>query len=118
MDAYGCHNNRKAGGYHCHRGPLAGQSFASKEEMLKKLSPEKVETDKKIKAKTVNFIPRSKRGRFVDSPAIATKALPVERISKAALTRGVLWRLREDITMKISELLGRRLKPEILVSLN
>jgi hypothetical protein len=21
LDAYGCHNNRKAGGYHCHRGP-------------------------------------------------------------------------------------------------
>jgi hypothetical protein len=23
LDGYGCHNNRKAGGYHCHRGPLA-----------------------------------------------------------------------------------------------
>jgi hypothetical protein len=41
LDGYGCHNNRKAGGYHCHRGPLAGQSFSSKEEMLKKLSVEK-----------------------------------------------------------------------------
>jgi len=41
LDAHGCHNNRKAGGYHCHRGPLAGQSFSSKEEMLKKLSVEK-----------------------------------------------------------------------------
>ena len=37
LDAYGCHNNRKAGGYHCHRGPLAGQSFQSKEEMLRQL---------------------------------------------------------------------------------
>jgi hypothetical protein len=25
LDAYGCHHNRRAGGYHCHRGPLAGQ---------------------------------------------------------------------------------------------
>ena len=33
LDAYGCHHNRKAGGYHCHRGPLAGQDFASKVEM-------------------------------------------------------------------------------------
>ena len=41
LDGYGCHNNRKVGGYHCHRGPLAGQSFNSKEEMLKKLSVEK-----------------------------------------------------------------------------
>ncbi len=47
LDAYGCHNNRKAGGYHCHRGPVAGQSFASKEEMLKKLSADKTDTPQK-----------------------------------------------------------------------
>jgi hypothetical protein len=41
LDAYGCHNNRKAGGYHCHRGPLAGQSFQSKEEMLRQLGTQK-----------------------------------------------------------------------------
>ena len=34
LDAYGCHHDRKHGGYHCHRGPLAGQEFASKDEML------------------------------------------------------------------------------------
>ena len=27
----------KAGGYHCHRGPLAGEVFASKAEMLERL---------------------------------------------------------------------------------
>jgi hypothetical protein len=37
LDAFGCHHNRKAGGYHCHRGSLAGQSFASKAEMLNTL---------------------------------------------------------------------------------
>ena len=37
LDGYGCPHNRKAGGYHCHRGPLAGQSFASKNEMLSSL---------------------------------------------------------------------------------
>ena len=46
LDAYGCHHDRKAGGYHCHRGPLAGQFFSSKEEMLKKLSADKAETAK------------------------------------------------------------------------
>jgi hypothetical protein len=46
LDGNRCHNNRKAGGYHCHRGPLAGQSFSSKEEMLKKLSAEN--TDRKV----------------------------------------------------------------------
>lgn len=46
LDKYGCHHNRKQGGYHCHRGSFAGQSFASKEEMLKQTqsdSPRNVE---------------------------------------------------------------------------
>lgn len=38
LDSYGCHHNRKAGGYHCHRGPLAGQYFDSKAEMLRQLN--------------------------------------------------------------------------------
>jgi hypothetical protein len=37
LDSYGCHHNRKEGGYHCHRGPLAGRVFATKDEMLKEL---------------------------------------------------------------------------------
>jgi hypothetical protein len=37
LDGYGCHNNRKQGGYHCHRGQFAGQSFASKDAMLTQL---------------------------------------------------------------------------------
>jgi hypothetical protein len=34
-DKYGCHNDKKAGNYHCHEGSLAGKTFASKEEMQK-----------------------------------------------------------------------------------
>ena len=34
LDAYGCHHDRKNGGYHCHQGPFAGQSYESKQEML------------------------------------------------------------------------------------
>ena len=37
LDAYGCHNNRKVGGYHCHHGPFAGETFSSKAEMLDRL---------------------------------------------------------------------------------
>jgi hypothetical protein len=51
LDSYGCHHNRKAGGYHCHRGSLAGQSFGSKDEMLKRLGSEKPEPTKKSKVK-------------------------------------------------------------------
>jgi hypothetical protein len=34
LDAHGCHHDQKHGGYHCHQGPMAGQSFASKQQML------------------------------------------------------------------------------------
>lgn len=37
LDSYGCHHNRKAGGYHCHRGALAGQAFGSQVEMVQQL---------------------------------------------------------------------------------
>lgn len=37
LDGYGCHNNRKVGNYHCHRGEFAGRTFASKSAMLKAL---------------------------------------------------------------------------------
>ena len=34
LDSYGCHHNRKEGGYHCHRGEHKGKSYSSKNEML------------------------------------------------------------------------------------
>jgi hypothetical protein len=37
QDANGCHNDNKAGNYHCHQGPLAGQTFSSKAEAMKAL---------------------------------------------------------------------------------
>lgn len=38
LDKLGCHHDRKAGSwYHCHRGPLEGRVFLSKEEALKAL---------------------------------------------------------------------------------
>ncbi len=37
LDAFGCHNDRTHGGYHCHRGPCVGQTFKSQAEMLKLL---------------------------------------------------------------------------------
>ncbi|MGV1098520.1 YHYH domain-containing protein [Thiovibrio sp. JS02] len=38
LDGYGGHNNRKQGGYHFHRGPLAGNHYTSKSEALNALS--------------------------------------------------------------------------------
>lgn len=41
LDTHGCHHDRKNGGYHCHQGPLAGQYFASRSEMLSALEAKK-----------------------------------------------------------------------------
>jgi hypothetical protein len=49
LDKIGCHHDRKNGGYHCHRGPLAGQAFASKEEALKALE-KKLQDEEEKKA--------------------------------------------------------------------
>lgn len=38
LDSLGCHHNRKLGGYHCHRGELAGMSFASKSAAQQELA--------------------------------------------------------------------------------
>lgn len=51
LDSYGCHHNRKAGGYHCHRGPLAGEHFDSKAEMLGQLKASDGSKQKKAPAK-------------------------------------------------------------------
>ncbi len=37
LDSLGCHHDHKHGGYHCHRGPLAGRSFASKSDAIRAL---------------------------------------------------------------------------------
>ena len=37
IDRNGCHENRPWGGYHCHRGPLAGQYFESKKDAEKSM---------------------------------------------------------------------------------
>jgi len=50
LDGYGCHHNRKQGGYHCHRGEFAGQSFESQAQMLEKAKSKK-NTERPSKSK-------------------------------------------------------------------
>jgi DNA uptake protein ComE-like DNA-binding protein len=33
LDAYGCHDDQKIGGYHCHQGQSAGKAFTSQQKM-------------------------------------------------------------------------------------
>ena len=45
-DALGCHNDRRAGNYHCHRGPLAGRTFANRAEAERALQEQKAPAPK------------------------------------------------------------------------
>ena len=51
QDANGCHNDKKAGNYHCHKGPLADQSFSSNAEAMKALEKVKAAGKASPKAK-------------------------------------------------------------------
>ena len=46
LDSLGCHNDRQRGGYHCHRGPLAGRSFSSKAEAEQALKEQRQKQQK------------------------------------------------------------------------
>lgn len=41
LDSLGCHNDRKAGNYHCHRGALAGRTFKNRAEAEKALGEQR-----------------------------------------------------------------------------
>lgn len=49
LDRYGCHYDRKRGGYHCHRGPMSGQSFMSKDEAVRSTPTSPSQTQKIIR---------------------------------------------------------------------
>lgn len=51
LDSYGCHINLGHKIYHCHRGPLAGQQFDSREHMLHMLKEKEMEQRRKTKPK-------------------------------------------------------------------
>src|SRR5687767_11518773 len=48
LDAYGCHNDRKVGGYHCHQGQSAGKAFASQQKMVEGLKNQAATTPKQM----------------------------------------------------------------------
>ena len=61
-DSLGCHHNRKAGGYHCHSGPLGGRSFSSKSQAqaaLRKLRSPSSEKQEKTERSTAKALTSS-----------------------------------------------------------
>ncbi|MEK7288009.1 MAG: thermonuclease family protein [Elusimicrobiota bacterium] len=74
QDKHGCHNDRKVGNYHCHKGPFAGRTFDSKEQALEALgvvkeSPE-TPTDNKFLFHAPGAKEKTKVTRVVDGDTL------------------------------------------------
>jgi len=65
VDVYGCHHDYRRGNYHCHTGPLAGQAFASKDDMLRAL--------RELQAKGTSSSPTTPLPTTVINGRISTK---------------------------------------------
>ena len=58
IDRFGCHHDRKAGTYHCHQGPLAGQTYPTQQDMLLTLQSRQAETAPTNEASVLDSQPR------------------------------------------------------------
>lgn len=95
LDAFGCHHNRKAGGYHCHRGRFTGSVFSSKAAMLqvkghesgRPSAPQRRRVIRVIDGDTL-LLDGDERVRLigVDTPETVHPTAPVERFGKEAGT--------------------------------
>ena len=48
-DDIGCHQHKKASGYHCHRGSMAGQRFESKSDVQNSMNNGRLASPHRIK---------------------------------------------------------------------
>lgn len=92
LDALGCHHNRKAGGYHCHRGPLAGQCFGSKAEAQKALA--------ELEAKKSKPSSTEPTGAVEGKPKTLSPAEAKEHIGETATVCGLVASTRYEETSR------------------
>jgi len=94
LDSYGCHRDRKQGGYHCHRGMFAGKQFSSKDEMRRRSHLGRKLGERKAENRTVRrvvdgdtlVLENRERVRLigVDTPETMHPLKPVEYYGKEA----------------------------------
>jgi len=74
IDGHGCHHDTKAGGYHCHKGPLRGKSFRDKSEMLE--AWRKLPNNKKLPQRVQKSPPKPAGSSTAPDPVAPPSATP------------------------------------------
>ena len=83
IDSYGGHNDRKNGGYHFHRGPLVGQSFASKDIALAALKTQQSVAPQGV----VNENPRTGSGQAAPP---AAQEYDLDALVRLLIAKGII----------------------------
>ncbi|MFP6711273.1 MAG: thermonuclease family protein, partial [Rhodospirillales bacterium] len=109
LDSLGCHHNRKAGGYHCHRGAMAGQHFRSKSEAIQSLKTPAPRSTPKPESVQLTGIPKITDGDTIrtGSTRIRLHGIDAPEAKQTCTADGKEWRCGWEATNALANIVGK-----------
>jgi endonuclease YncB( thermonuclease family) len=109
LDGLGCHHNRKAGGYHCHRGSMAGQHFRSKNEGVQKRTVPISRPQSKASSEQLTGIPKITDGDTIriGNIRIRLHGIDAPEAKQTCTAGGKEWRCGWEATNALANIVGR-----------
>ncbi len=109
LDSLGCHHNRKAGGYHCHRGSMEGQHFRSKNEALQNLKTPRSQPLPKAQTAELTGIPKIIDGDTIriGSTRIRLHGIDAPEAKQTCTAGGKEWRCGWEATNALANIVGK-----------
>ena len=109
LDGLGCHHNRKAGGYHCHRGSMAGQHFRSKNEAVQNLKASKPNPQPRTSSQELNGIPKITDGDTIriGSTRIRLHGIDAPEAKQICTLGRKEWRCGWEATNALANIVGK-----------
>jgi endonuclease YncB( thermonuclease family) len=109
LDGLGCHHNRKTGGYHCHRGSMAGQHFRSKNEVVQKLRAPEQRPQSRTSTQELTGIPKITDGDTIriGNTRIRLHGIDAPEAKQTCTANGKEWRCGWEATNALANIVGR-----------
>jgi len=109
LDGLGCHHNRKAGGYHCHRGSMAGQLFHSKNEAVQKLRVPSPRPRSRASSEELTGIPKITDGDTIriGNTRIRLHGIDAPEAKQICTADGKEWRCGWEATIALANIVGK-----------